>query len=117
VAREDLRRRGRNQDAGQSKSYSYYVTGTSRGERADPLGNLYSVYYDDRARALQFIDEENRAVNQTFDNHDRVAQRTYPEGNSVQFAYDDVTQQVKRSFSSVQGLSRLPKRSYRESYC
>jgi len=57
--------------------YSYYVTGTSRGERADPLGNLYSVYYDDRARALQFIDEENRAVNQTFDNHDRVAQRTY----------------------------------------
>ncbi|HZF14668.1 MAG TPA: transglutaminase domain-containing protein [Steroidobacteraceae bacterium] len=75
--------------------YSYYVTGTSRGERADPLGNLYSVYYDDRARALQFIDEENRAVNQTFDNHDRVAQRTYPEGNSVQFAYDDVTQQVK----------------------
>ena len=76
--------------------YTYFVNGSSRGRRTDPLGNSYAVYYDERARAIKFIDEEDRNVTQTFDNHDRVAERTFPEGNRLQFLYDDLTQQVKQ---------------------
>ena len=75
--------------------WSFYVTGTSRGERVDPLGGQYKAYYDSRGHAYQLIDEENRAVSQTFDNHDRVKERTFPEGNKVQFVYDDVTHNIK----------------------
>ena len=75
--------------------WSFYVTGATRGERVDPLGGQYKAYYDTRGRAFQLIDEENRTVGQLFDNHDRVSERTYPEGNKLQFDYDDVTQSIK----------------------
>jgi len=88
----------------QRSPWTLYVTGNSRGERLDPDGNLYTAYFDKRGRTIQVIDEEGRSVNQTFDNHDRVAQRTFPEGNRTQFAYDDVTQQITR-------ITSLPKSS------
>ena len=81
---------------GSRPPWQFFITGTSRGERQDPLNSVYTAYYDSRGRAIQLIDEENRAVNQTFDNKDRVAQRTYPEGNRSLFEYDDVTQQITK---------------------
>ncbi|HEY7641619.1 MAG TPA: RHS repeat-associated core domain-containing protein [Steroidobacteraceae bacterium] len=76
--------------------WQFFINGTSRGERQDPLGNLYTGYYDARGRAIQLVDEEGRSINQTFDNKDRVAQRTFPEGNRTLFQYDDTTQQITK---------------------
>jgi YD repeat-containing protein len=76
--------------------WQFFVTGSSRGERQDPLSGLYTVYYDSRGRAIQLRDEMNRVIDQKFDNRDRVWERTFPEGNKSQFEFDDVTQQVTK---------------------
>jgi len=80
----------------QRAPWTFFITGTNRGVRQDPLVGEYTAYYDSRARAISLKDEEGRLVTQTFDNHDRVIERSFPEGNKVQLAYDDVTQQVKQ---------------------
>jgi RHS repeat-associated protein len=89
---------------GQRQPWKFFITGSSRGERADPEGGEYTAYYDSRGRAFSLVDEENRAVTQTFDNHDRVKERTFPEGNKVQFGYDDRTHNV----SSLKQLRKAP---------
>jgi RHS repeat-associated protein len=91
----------------QRAPWKFYIAGTSRGERGDPLDmpgdqHLHTAYFDYRGRTVQVLDEEVRVVNQKFDNKDRVVERTYPEGNKEQFAYDAVTQQVKQ-------ITKLPK--------
>lgn len=69
--------------------YQFFITGTSRGERIDPLLNEYTVYYDAHGRAIQFIDELGRRVtNDKIDGQNRVVERTFPEGNRVLFEYD-----------------------------
>lgn len=79
--------------------WQFYITGTSRGERLSPAhgspdSSIWTTYYDWRGRAIQLIDEEDRVYNQSFDNRDRMAERSFPEGNKVRFGYDDATQQV-----------------------
>lgn len=93
----------------QRNPWQYFVTGGTRGERLSPIhglpeSNVWTVYYDPRGRAIQILDEEDRAYNQAFDNYDRVTERLYPEGNRLQFMYDDPTQQVK-------SFTQLPKSS------
>lgn len=68
--------------------YQFYITGTNRGERLDPAGFEYLVYYDDKGRAIQFIDELNRVINAKYDGQDRITERKYPEGNRTCFGYD-----------------------------
>ena len=63
--------------------WRFYVTGTNRGERGDPLDSptdarLHTAYFDVLGRAIQVIDEEARVVTQFFDNKDRVVERISP---------------------------------------
>ncbi len=86
----------------QRQPWTFFISGTNRGVRQDPLLSEYTAYYDTRARAIRYTDEEGRVVTQKFDNRDRVTERTFPEGNKVQLVYDDATQQVKQ-------ITQIPK--------
>ena len=87
--------------------YSYFVTGGTRGEREDPAGYFYTVYYDTWAREISFTDELGRISWAQYDGLNRVIQRTTPENIITQFAYDprgnvmQLTQTPKTTVYSV----------------
>jgi RHS repeat-associated protein len=69
--------------------YNFYLTGGTRGERKDPLGFLYTVYYDAWTRPIQFIDELARSTNvNAYYGTGQVKKRTSPEGIVTEYAYD-----------------------------
>lgn len=68
-------------------SYTFNIAGT-RGERVDPAGQRYTVYYDRYGRAIQFINELGYAVSAQYDGLGRVVKRTSPDGILSEFAYD-----------------------------
>jgi RHS repeat-associated protein len=74
--------------AGTRAPYSWYLAEGGRGERDDPLGNPYTVYYDTDGNEVRNIDELTRETDSVFDGRHRVTSRTFPEGDKEQFAYD-----------------------------
>jgi RHS repeat-associated protein len=68
--------------------YTWYLALGGRGERDDPDGGAYSVDYDTDGDAVRTIDEIGREVDSLWDGRHRVTQRTFPEGDEEQFAYD-----------------------------
>jgi RHS repeat-associated protein len=68
--------------------YSFYLALTGRGERDDPDGGAYTVYYDTDGNAVRNIDEIGREVDSLWDGRHRVTSRTFPETDQEQFAYD-----------------------------
>ncbi|HEY1561943.1 MAG TPA: RHS repeat-associated core domain-containing protein [Caulobacteraceae bacterium] len=68
--------------------YAWYLALGGRGERDDPDGGAYSVSYDTDGNAVRNIDEIGREVDSAWDGRHRVTQRTFPEGDEEQFAYD-----------------------------
>jgi RHS repeat-associated protein len=68
--------------------YRFYVTGGTRGERKDPAGNSYTVYYDAFGRATQFIDELGNTAFAQYDGLGRTTKRWTPENIASQFGYD-----------------------------
>ena len=69
-------------------SYSFRIADGGRGERTDPAGGVYTVYYDVDGRAVRHIDELGRETTSSYDGLGRVTRRTYPEGDYDQFSYD-----------------------------
>lgn len=71
-------------------TYKHYYANGRRGEREDPLGNSYSVYYNDKGQPIRHIDEIGRVVTTDYYNIGWVKSRTYPEGNQAVFEYDNL---------------------------
>ena len=88
---------------GNRNPYEFKIAEGFRGERVDPLGNSYAVWYglyDGTDDYGLFIDELDKEVRTEFDDWGRVTARQYPEGNRAEFTYDsynNVTQMVQRS--------------------
>jgi RHS repeat-associated protein len=68
--------------------YSWFIAEGERGERDDPLGGAYTVYYDTDGNAVRNIDELGREVDSTYDGRHRVTSRIWPEKNQNLFTYD-----------------------------
>lgn len=68
--------------------YTWYLALGGRGERDDPNGGAYSVYYDTDGDAVRNIDEIGRETDSLWDGRHRASQRTFPEGDEEQFTYD-----------------------------
>jgi RHS repeat-associated protein len=81
--------------------HEFFIAERVRGRRIDPEGGVFTVYYDVNGDAIRFTDELNRAYSADYDGRHRVTQRTYPEGDFDEFAYD--------SFDNVIGLTRNAK--------
>ncbi|TXI76802.1 MAG: RHS repeat protein, partial [Dokdonella sp.] len=70
------------------KVYTYYFAG-SRSEEVAP-GNLSKVsYLDSLGQVVKSIDPVGRVVANVYDGQSRLVSRTLPEGNRVQYTYDD----------------------------
>ncbi len=68
--------------------YSWYLALGGRGERDDPDGRAYSVWYDTDGNAVRNIDEIGREVDSAWDGRHRVTSRTFPETDQEVFTYD-----------------------------
>ena len=68
--------------------YTWYLALGGRGERDDPNGGAYTVYYDTDGNEVRNIDEIGREVDSTWDGRHRVLTRLFPEGDQEQFGYD-----------------------------
>ena len=83
--------------------YSWYLALGGRGERDDPDGGAYTVYYDTDGDAVRNIDEIGREVDSAWDGRHRVISRTFPESDQEQFGYD--------ALDNTLTLTRVPKTS------
>ncbi len=84
--------------------YNFFITGGTRGERQDPAGNPYTVYYDPWTRANEFIDELVRISTATYDGLNRVFTRTTPAGLMDKFTYSprgDVSSLVRSPWQAT----------------
>jgi YD repeat-containing protein len=91
--------------------YKFYIADGTRGEREDPMtpAGRYTVYYDEFGRAVRHIDEAGRAVSSNYDGLDRLASRTYPEGDQELFQYDARSNviEMRRKAKPGSGLADL----------
>jgi RHS repeat-associated protein len=81
--------------------WQLYIADGGRGERDDPLGEAYTVYYDVYGHPARVLDELGRETDQASDGRGRVLATTFPEGDQELIAYD-----VRNNPLS---LTRLPK--------
>lgn len=68
--------------------FNYYFAG-SRSEEVAPDGGRSITYWDDRGNTLKSIDQAGRIVSNIYDGQSRLLKRILPEGNSVEYEYDD----------------------------
>lgn len=82
-------------------AYSWFIAEGARGERVDPAGGGYTIYFDTDGDAVRHIDELGREITSTYDGRHRVTSRVYPETDRDQFGYDLNDNVIK--------LTRVPK--------
>ncbi|MGH8177971.1 MAG: hypothetical protein ACREV5_17090, partial [Steroidobacter sp.] len=68
--------------------YQFFLADGVRGERVDPSGGTYTVFYNNRKRAIGFMDEIGRTTSATYDVRGRVTSYIYPEDDREVFKYD-----------------------------
>ena len=79
-----------NNAPGNNTTWNYYFAGY-RSEENDPYGTQHVLYYNPRGKVLFDIADFaglNRLTANVYDGLDRVTSTTFPEGNSVGYAYD-----------------------------
>jgi RHS repeat-associated protein len=81
--------------------YNWFIAEGGRGERDDPLGGAYTVYFDVDGNAVRHIDEIGREIDSIYDGLHRISSRTYPEGDQDRFGYDGL--------DNVVSLTKVPK--------
>jgi RHS repeat-associated protein len=91
------------------KVYTYYFAG-SRSEEVAP-GSISKVsYLDALGKVTKTIDPVGRVVNNFYDGQSRLISSTLPEGNSVQYTYDDAPCLAqKRCTHNVKTVSQVAK--------
>lgn len=94
---------------GARSPHEFFIAERVRGQRKDPAGGLFTVYYDTDGDPVRFIDEIARETTAAYDGRHRATRRTYPEGDFDQFAYDrrDNLVQLTRNPKSGSGLTPL----------
>ncbi|MBN9694430.1 MAG: hypothetical protein J0L85_01375 [Zoogloea sp.] len=73
-----------------SQLYSYFFAG-SRSEEVAPDGGRLISYLDPLGQVTRSIDPAGRVVSNIYDGQSRLVKRVLPEGNSVEYEYDDAT--------------------------
>jgi len=68
--------------------YQWFLALGGRGERDDPDGGAYTVWYDTDGNEVRNIDEIGREVDSAWDGRHRVVSRTFPETDEELFTYD-----------------------------
>ena len=76
---------------------TFYIADGYRGERDDPLGETYAVYYDPYNHPSRYIDELGRETDQVADGLGRVTTTIYPEGDQEVFTYDGRNNPLSRT--------------------
>jgi RHS repeat-associated protein len=74
---------------GDRAAYEFFIADGARGERDDPLGNAWAVYYDIYGHPARYIDERGFETDASADSRGRVTQYIYPEGDQELFQFDD----------------------------
>lgn len=69
--------------------YQFLLADGLRGERIDPAGGRYTVYYDLKKRAILYLDELARPTAVVSDGRGRVRAYTYAEGDKEELTYDE----------------------------
>lgn len=75
------------QDGGRNP-YQFLIADGVRGERIDPAGGRYTVFYDDRKQSIGYLDEIGRQTTVVRDGRGRVKEYIYPEEDREIFEYD-----------------------------
>ena len=81
-------------------AYTWLLALSGRGERDDPTGAPYTVYYDTDGNEVLNIDELGRQVASLWDGRHRITRRTFQEGDQERFYYD--------SRDNVTALTKVP---------
>uniref|UniRef100_UPI000837B470 RHS repeat-associated core domain-containing protein n=1 Tax=Thauera butanivorans TaxID=86174 RepID=UPI000837B470 len=92
------------------KLYTYYFAG-SRSEEVGP-GSVSKVSYVDAfGRVLKSVDPLGRVTTNTYDGQGRLTRKTFPEGNALEYSYDDAPCAAadKRCTHNVTEVKQLPK--------
>ncbi len=89
--------------AGGRDPTQFFIANGGRGERDDPLGEGYAVYYDQWGHPSRFLDELGRETDQLADHLGRVLTTTYPEGDQEVFTYDVRNNALSRTISPKPG--------------
>ncbi len=93
--------------AGGRDPTQFFIADGTRGERDDPLGEAYAVYYDLWGHPSRFIDELGRETDQAADGLGRVLTTTYPEGDFEQFSYDGRGNVLSRTYNPKPGSAEV----------
>ncbi|HYC98531.1 RHS repeat-associated core domain-containing protein [Brevundimonas sp.] len=90
-------------------AHQFFIGDGARGQRLDPAGGRFTVYYDTDGDAVRFLDELGRETGSAYDGRHRVVSRTYPEGDRDLFAYDrrDNVTSLTRQAKPGAGLADL----------
>lgn len=73
---------------GGRNAHQFLIADGVRGERIDPAGGRYTVFYDDRKQSIGYLDEIGRQTTVVRDGRGRVKEYIYPEGDREIFEYD-----------------------------
>jgi len=92
------------------KVYNYYFAG-SRSEEVDPNGFGKASYFDALGKELKAINQLGRVTTNTYDGQSRLTRKVFPEGNALEYTYDDVTCKSadKRCTHNVSQVKQVPK--------
>ena len=69
--------------------YQFFLANGVRGERVDPAGGNYTVFYDQRRQPYGYMDELGRTTTVHYDGRGRVTQYIYPKLDQELFEYDN----------------------------
>ncbi|MGH7484017.1 MAG: RHS repeat-associated core domain-containing protein, partial [bacterium] len=81
-------------------TWTYYFAG-SRSEEVDPNGNGHAYYFNKSGSPLRSINQLGFETEMVYDGLNRLTQVTIPEGNQVQYSYDDN--------NNILSITRVPK--------
>lgn len=89
--------------------YSYYFAG-SRSEEVGP-GNVSRVsFLDGSGKVIKEINPLGQITTNTYDGQTRLVKKTLPEGNSIEYVYDDAPCSAqKRCTHNVKTVGQVPK--------
>ncbi|WP_418646900.1 RHS repeat-associated core domain-containing protein [Thauera butanivorans] len=92
------------------KLYTYHFAG-SRSEEVDPDGVGHVSYFNAQGKVLKAIDKLGRVTTNTYDGQGRLTRKTFPEGNALEYSYDDAPCAAadKRCTHNVTEVKQLPK--------
>ncbi len=93
--------------AGGRDPTQFFIANGGRGERDDPLGEGYAVYYDQWGPPSRFLDELGRETDQLADHLGRVLTTTYPEGDYEQLTYDVRNNALSKTYNPKPGSAQV----------